>query len=87
MDPSKPGSSFAGGLASEVGGKPSVKSDIPPDEYYEKSGVNDARHRPQWCIQDNGFNGLQNTMTTAKTADPVLALRRLQTFQSLLTFC
>jgi hypothetical protein len=80
MDPNKPGGCVGGGLSMEQGVKPSISFNLSRNEYFEKSGVNDARRRLEWYTIDNGFNILINSIGTAKTCKSILAFQRLASF-------
>src|SRR5438270_5440665 len=80
MDPNKPGGSVAGGPPEERGVRPSCQFNIPRDEYYDKSGVFDARWRLESYCFNNGLSALNNVLATTKTADPGKANDRLASF-------
>ncbi len=80
MNPNKPGGCVAGGLSKERGVKRTISFNLSRDEYFEKSGVNDAKRRLEWYMYHRGFTSLSNSLTSAKTTSSNVALQRLASF-------
>jgi hypothetical protein len=69
----------AGGLPAERGVRPSVSFDISRDEYFHLTGITESRYRLQGYLHHNDYTSLNNHISTARTADPDVAINRLAT--------